>query len=380
MSEPRRSEPRRPADSGKVTIYEVAARAGVSPSTVSHVINRTRRVEGPTRSRVQEAISALGYERNALANALASGLRGRRTRTLGLMLPDLSNATTVEVARGVEAIAGDAGYGLFLCNTDDQPKRQRAYIRMLLEHQVAGIIVNPVRGTTEDIARLQARGIPLVALGHNASTLPVDAVRLDYATGARQAVEHLVARGHRRIASLPSRRERLHPVVVARRRGYEAALRAAGIEPDPALELLCENTVDDGREVVSAALEPGRAPFTAVIAFMPLAALGTLMALRGKRLRVPDDVSVIAFGDFEWMRAHAPPLTTVDQPTYEVGREAAGLVLRRIDEAQRAAAGPDTEPAARGGPDGRRAAGAPPTVVNVATNLIVRESVRGVRA
>jgi LacI family transcriptional regulator len=374
------SEPRRPAVACKATIYDVAALAGVSPSTVSHVINRTRRVEGPTRRRVQDAISTLGYERNALAYALASGLRGRRTRTLGLLWPNLSNTITVDVARGVEAIAGDAGYGLFVCNTEDQPKRQRAYIRMLLEHQVAGIIVNPANGTVDDIARLQERGIPLVVVGYKASALPVDSVRLDLAMGARQAVEHLVARGHRRIASLPSRRDRMHPVVVERRRGYEAALRAAEIEPDPALELLCENTVDDGREVVSAALESGSAPFTAVIGFMPLATLGMLVALREKGLRMPEEVSVIACGDLEWMRAYAPPITAVDQPYYTVGREAASLVLRRIEDAQRATAEPDIdETAANNGHDGQFAAGPPPTIMDVATKLIVRESVCGAR-
>ena len=102
-----------------------------------------------------------------------SGLRGR-TKTLGLLLPDLTNSITVETARGVETIAGDAGYGLFLCNTEEQPKRQRAYIRMLLEHQVAGILINPVNGTADDVALLHERGIPLVALGYQASTVPVE--------------------------------------------------------------------------------------------------------------------------------------------------------------------------------------------------------------
>ena len=120
--------------------------------------------------------------------------------------------------------------------------------------------------------------------------------------------------------------------MIERRRGFEDALRDAGIEPDPALELLCENTVDEARELVSTLLEAGGAPFTAVIAFMPLAALGLLMALRAGGLAVPQDVSVIAFGDLEWMRAHAPAITAVEQSTYEVGREAASLLLRRIAE------------------------------------------------
>jgi LacI family transcriptional regulator len=360
------SEGRRAPERGKVTIYDVAAQAGVSVTTVSHVTNGTRRVGAATRARVEDAIARLGYERNALA----SGLRGR-TKTLGLLLPDLTNSITVETARGVETIAGDAGYGLFLCNTEEQPKRQRAYIRMLLEHQVAGILINPVTGTADDVALLHERGIPLVALGYQASTVPVDSVRLDYAMGARQAVEHLVARGHRRIAILPGRRDRLHPVVIERRRGFEDALRDAGIEPDPALELLCENTVDEARELVSTLLEGGGAPFTAVIAFMPLAALGLLMALHAGGLAVPQDVSVIAFGDLEWMRAHAPAITAVEQSTYEVGREAASLLLRRIAERQAA-----EESGSAGTQTGGRSSAEAPTVLYVARRLIERESVR----
>jgi LacI family transcriptional regulator len=365
---------------GKPTMSDVARLAGVSTATVSHVLNRTRRVGAPTRTRVQQAIAQLGYERNALANALASGLRGRRTRTLGLLLPDLSNPISVETARGVESVAGDAGYGLFLCNTEEQPKKQRTYIRMLLEHQVAGILVNPVFGSAEDIALLQQRGIPLVSIGYGAASLQIDSVRLDYATGARHAVELLVSRGHRSIAALLSGRELAHPVVAERRRGFEEGLRAAGIEPDPALELLCDDRVDDAREAVNGLLKPGKAPFTAAIAFMPLPTLGLLMALREHGLEVPRDVSVIGFGDAEWMRAHAPPITTVDQPNIDVGREAANLVMRRIDEAHRVLADVDadeTDPSDAPLP-AQRTPQRTPTILRVATRLIERESVREV--
>ena len=367
--------------SPKATIYDVARLAGVSASTVSHVLNRTRRVGAERRARVNAAIDELGYERNALANALASGLRGRRTRTLGLLLPELSNPISVDMARGVEAVAGDAGYGLFLCNTDAQPKKQRAYIRMLLEHQVAGILVNPVDETTEDIARLYERGIPLVTLGYKAATVPLDSVRLDYAMGGRAAVEHLLARGHRRILALLTNVDESHPVSVERRRGYEEALRAAGIEPDPALVVHCENTIEETREAVASLLRagrsgragsagrPGQPPFTAAIAFMPAATLGLLTALREHGLEVPGDVSVVGFGDAQWMRAYPPPITAIDQPNYEVGRRAANLLLRRIA---------DAEPSAT---DEREVGGAAPPepasprIEYVATRLIERASV-----
>ncbi|HEU5316252.1 MAG TPA: LacI family DNA-binding transcriptional regulator [Chloroflexota bacterium] len=359
------------------TIYDVAREAGVSASTVSHVINGTRRVEAETRERVQEAIARLGYQRNALANALASGLRGRRMRTLGLLLPEMSNPISVDMARGVEAVAGDAGYGLFLCNTDAQPKKQRAYIRMLLEHQVAGILVNPVDDTAEDVARLHERGIPLVQLGYKVASPPLDSVRLDYAMGGRQAVEHLVSRGHRHILALLANPDADHPVTAERRRGFEAALREAGIEPDPALELATANQVDEAREAVLGLLAKGSAggavrgkmPFTAAVGFMPGVTLGLLAALRERGLSVPDDVSVVGFGDAEWMRAFPPPITAVDQPNYDVGREAATLLLGRIAERERCAAEEAGDHAAAD------AAAADPEIRYVTTRLIERESV-----
>jgi LacI family transcriptional regulator len=163
-------------------------------------------------------------------------------------------------------------------------------------------------------------------------------------------------------------------VVAERRRGYEAALRAAGIAPDPALQVLSEDSVDDAHAAVAGLLQVDRARFTAAIAFKPLPALGLLRALRAAGLDVPRDVSVIAFGDAEWMRAYPPPITAVDQPNYEVGRAAASLLLHRAEEAQRAPAGPGTgpeadQPAAGNGTDGA------PTILHVATRLIERESV-----
>jgi LacI family transcriptional regulator len=352
------------------TIYDVARAAGVSVSTVSHVINGTRRVGAETRERVQAAIARLGYQRNALANALASGLRGRRMRTLGLLLPEMSNPISVDMARGVEAVAGDAGYGLFLCNTEADPKKQRAYIRMLLEHQVAGILVNPVDDTADDVARLHERGIPLVQLGYKVALPPLDSVRLDYAGGARRAVAHLVERGHRRILALLANADVTHPVTVERRRGYEEALRAAGIEPDPTLELATANRVDEAREAVAGLVASRELPFTAAIAFMPGVTLGLLAALRERGLEVPRDVSVVGFGDAEWMRAYPPPITAVDQPNYEVGRRAATLLLRRIAEREER-----ERCAAEGDEEGAGASDAAPEVQYVATRLIERESV-----
>jgi LacI family transcriptional regulator len=230
----------------RVTIYDVARHAGVSTATVSHVINGTRRVEPPTRARVEAAIAELGYRRNALANALASDLRHGRARTIGLVLFDVASPLTMPIARGVEDAASAAGSGLFLCNSDHRADKQRASLEMLLEHQVAGIVIGPVVGTADDIARLHRSDIPLVTVGYNAADLALDSARLDYAGGARAAVEHLVALGHRRIAAFLSQPDRSLAVAQRRLAGYWQGLRLAGITPTPALEVPSEDTLDAG--------------------------------------------------------------------------------------------------------------------------------------
>ncbi|HEX2516665.1 MAG TPA: LacI family DNA-binding transcriptional regulator [Chloroflexota bacterium] len=369
-----------------MTIHDVARRARVSITTVSHVINQTRRVEASTRARVEAAIAELGYRRNALANALASDLRRGRTRTIGLILFDIASPLMTAIARGAEDVASAAGYGLFLCNTDQRADKQRAYMEMLLEHQVAGILIGPVEGTSADVARLHGSGVPLVTLGYNAADLALDGARLDYAGGARAASAHLVAHGHRRIAVLLAQGDRRLPVAEQRLRGHRQALREAGIAPDPGLEVAHEDS-RHGAHAAAARLLDSEVPFTAVFSFTTTSTLGLLVALRERRRLVPDDVSVVSFGDADWLAAHDPPITAVAAPNDQVGARAAGLLLRRIAEAERLAAGgtPESDrqpgqPGSNGTPVGAPpplAAGArtAPEVALIPTPLIVRRSV-----
>jgi LacI family transcriptional regulator len=366
-----------------VTIHDVARRAAVSITTVSHVINHTRRVEAATRGRVEAAIAELGYRRNALANALASDLRRGRARTIGLILFDIASPLMMEIARGAEDVASAAGYGLFLCNSDQRADKQQAYVDMLLEHQVAGILVAPPPGATDDVARLQRSGVPVVTVGYSAADLALDSARLDYEGGARAAVQHLTAHGHRRLAVLLGQPSRDLPVTQRRLAGYLLGLADAGIDPDPALEAPSEDGLDDGYAAALRLLDAG-AGFTAALSFTGDTTLGLLLALRERGLDVPRDVSVISFGDAAWMRAYAPPITAVAQPNAAVGTRAAQLLLQRIAEAEQMATG---GPAAPGHPAVTNGAASPfstrpnpvPEIALVPTRLIQRASVAPAR-
>jgi LacI family transcriptional regulator len=368
---------------GRATISDVARRASVSISTVSHVINQTRRVEAATRGRVEAAIAELGYRRNALANALASDLRRGRTRTIGLILFDVASPLMMEIARGAEDVASAAGYGLFLCNSDQRADKQQTYVDMLLEHQVAGILIAPPPGAAADVARLHHAGVPVVTIGFNAADLALDSARLDYEGGARVAVGHLAGHGHRRIAALLGQPSRDLPVAQRRLAGYLQGLRDAGIEPDPALEAPGEDSLDDGCAAAMRLLDFGGG-FTAALSFTGDTTLGLLVALRERGLGVPQDVSVVSFGDATWMRAYAPPITAVAQPNAAVGTRAAQLLLQRIAEAEHltaAISSVSAAPAAANGappaPDvGSQRA---PEIALIPTRLIERASVAPVR-
>jgi LacI family transcriptional regulator len=184
-----------------------------------------------------------------------------------------------------------AGYGLFLCNTDQRADKQRAYIDMLLEHQVSGILLAPVEGTAAEVAALRESDVPLVTLGYNAAELALDSVRLDYASGAQAAIEHLLAFGHRRIALLLAQPGRTLAVARQRLRGCALAFQAAGITPDPALELPVEDTVDDAYAGMMRLLETS-VECTAVVGFALDTTLGALLALRQHQLHIPSDMSV----------------------------------------------------------------------------------------
>jgi DNA-binding LacI/PurR family transcriptional regulator len=311
------------------TIRDVAARAGVSVATVSRVVNRSpHRVHPATRRRVLAAVRALGYD----ANIIAQGLKKRSTRTVALIVPDISNPFFPAIARGIEDAARARGYAVLLCNTYEDLDRERAYLTLLGQRMVDGVVFATVGSNTAHLRALRREGRPVVLVARDVEGLRIDTVLVDNFRGEFEATRHLLALGHRRIAHIAGPTA-LH-VAAERRRGYLEALAAAGLRRDAALIAEGDFAASGGRRAVGALLARG-ARFTAVVCANDLMAIGAIEALRAAGRRVPDDVAVVGFDDITFASLVSPALTTVAQPKYRMGQLAMERLLQLMNGSDR---------------------------------------------
>jgi len=308
-----------------VTIRDVARRAGVSPMTVSRVINDSELVSPDTRRRVEDAIGELGY----VPSRLARGLSAKRTGTLALIVPDVANPFFTLIVRGAEDVARRAGYRVILCDTRADLTVEREVIEEMLAHRVEGILIAPVSDRSrEHLRRLTAFNVPFVLVDRTVPGIDADAVLGDSAEGAQRLVEHLLSLGHRRIGMIVESDD----VSTARDRriGYEAALRAADLPTDPTL--VARASVDPGGGYAGMrrllALDE---PPTAVFTVNNLVAVGAIEAVRSAGLEVPDDVALVCFDDIEYASRLYPFLTVMEQPAETFGTLSTQLLLERIE-------------------------------------------------
>ena len=308
------------ANAPDVTISDVAERAGVSVGTVSNVVNRPDRVTQTTRTRVQEAIKALGW----VPNSSAATLRAGQATLVGLIVPDIRNPFFTEVARGAEDMAAANGEAIVICNTDWLLSDERRALDALARQRVRGVIINPAGEDERYLEWLTDRGITLVLLDHRRSAGHVSSVVVDDVLGGRMAGEHLLQLGHRRIALLNG--PTTIPQCEDRRLGLVAALSDAGLDPERDLVEIEVEAMDapSGLAAVEE-LFGGPAP-TAIFCANDLLAIGVIRGLRLRGLRAPDDVSVVGYDDVELAAMTDPPLTTVHQPSYELGATAYELL------------------------------------------------------
>ena len=304
-----------------VSVKDVAARAGVSLGTVSNVLNRPERVSPATRERVEAAIRELGFVRNESARQLRAG----SSRTVAYLVLDASNPFFTDVARGVEEVARDEGWAVFLCNSDDDPAREADYVDLLLEQRVRGVLVTPVDRTAKGLPLLRGRGIPVVLVDRSVGP-GWCSVSVDDVEGGYLAATHLVETGHERIgfvggpAGVPQVEDRLA--------GTRKALDDAGLDPASLTELrTAALNVTEGRRAGQrlAGLPAARRP-TAAFCANDLLALGLLQELTRQGLDVPGDVAIVGYDDIEFAAAAAVPLSSVRQPRELLGRTAAELL------------------------------------------------------
>ncbi len=316
------------------TLRQVAKRSGVSASTVSRILNGTAHVSPAKHDAVQAAIEALGFRPNPVARGLAGG----RTLTIGVATPSISSPFYGEAMRSIELHLERAGYvPLFVSGSGHAADEHKA-IQTLLTRRVDGIIVLAGHLPSAELLDF-ACGAPLVLVGRELEGPQLFSFRFDNRQGARLATRHLLELGHRRIAFLAG--ELALEDAVLRQCGYIDALREAGIEPDPALLLQGDFTERSGIQAVERLLASS-APFTALFASNDQMALGAALALHRKGRRIPQDVSLVGFDDLALAEYLMPPLTTVRQPAFEIGEQAAQamLMLLRGEQAQAALPAP----------------------------------------
>lgn len=306
------------------TISDVAARAGVSPATVSRALNGKSTVDPELAERVLAAAKELGYR----PNAFARNLRRQASTVLALVIADVENAFFTAIARGVEDVAQASGYSVVLCNADDDPAKERRYLDVALAERVAGVIISPA-GPQTDVDGLHEQSIPVVAVDRPLPEPTGDTVLVDTRQAARQATLHLVERGYRRIACVTG------PSGVRtaddRLAGYRDALRSAKRRSSAALVRRADYRAAGARRAMVELFSQHDPPDAVLVANSAMA-IGALDALAEAGLRPGRDVGVVSFDDAPWAPLVVPPLTVVSQPAYEIGMVAAQLLLARIGD------------------------------------------------
>mgnify|MGYP001401800468 CR=1 FL=1 len=319
---PREAGSRADGSPRPVGVREVAARAGVSLGTVSNVLNNPDRVGPETRERVEAAMRALGF----VPSRAAGQLRSRRSELIGVVVPDVGNPFWASVLRGVETVADAADLTMVVGSTHQDPDRQRHLLRVLESQGVDGLVIAPIVDRAEDWASFGARRFGVVTLERQDPSSSGAWVSLDNVMGARLAMSHLLERGHRKIALVNG------PTSVSwcaeRRAGVVRALADLDLDPaDVLVEVEVRDlTVDEGGVAVAPLLDARSV--TAVMCVNDMLALGALLAMQQRGLRVPDDIALMGYDDTDFAPALNPPLTTVRQPSYEMGVAAARLLLR----------------------------------------------------
>ena len=305
------------------TMKQVAERAGVSTSTVSHVINNTRKVSADVRERVLAIIAETRY----IPSAVARSLKNDRTNTIGMMVPNSSNPYFAELIQGIEDAAFKLSYNIILCNAYDDPRKQAAYLRVLLEKRIDGLILVS-SGADADLAdQLRTASVPMVLVDREVAGVDADFIESNHEEGGYLATRYLIELGHRDIACV-SGPEQLQP---SRDRvaGYCQALQEAGIAFHAAWLLHSDFTSEGGYKAFEHLLGLATPP-TAIFAGNDLMAIGGICAAAEAKVRVPQDLSVIGYDDIALASFATPRLTTMAQPKHKMGEMITNLLLARI--------------------------------------------------
>jgi LacI family transcriptional regulator, fructose operon transcriptional repressor len=303
-----------------VSIKDVAEAAGVSTATVSRVLSNGLHVRPEVRERVMATVDRLGYRPNLVARSL----RSQQSSTIGLIVSDISNPFFTAISRAVEDTAYGQGFSVLLCNTDENPEKEAIYLNLMRDTAVAGAIMSPTRQTIANFADSNFP-FPIVVVDRSISNGDVDAVLLDNVDAAYRLTTHLIEQGYRRIAALCSEMS----TGLERQLGYEKALRAHGLAPKSEYMKYVPPKAEAGYEMTLKMLDLAEPP-DALFTINGLIAEGAFRAIRERNLTIPDDIALVTFDETTWSSLVQPAITLIAQPTYEIGKTAAELLMQRI--------------------------------------------------
>lgn len=306
-----------------VRIIDVAEKANVSSATVSRVLADKPHIRNEVRQRVLEAVKELGYSPSRVARSL----RVNRSNSIGLVFADIENPFSTQVIKTIADNANDQQYNVYLCNSDENPEKENAFIHTLLAENVAGVIIQPVQETNNPIGRLISANIPVLTIDRQVTDMEVDAISLNNSELTLDLVNHLFIDGHRKIGGIfnslsnSSGRER-----------YEGYLQALKLNNLPFLPQFVRHGAPrelDGYLLAMNMLQMPEHP-TALIVTDHLMTTGVLRAIRELQLHIPEEIGIAVFSDSEWTALFEPAITVVVQPIFQIGRLAVEILFERI--------------------------------------------------
>ncbi len=311
----------------KLTIKDIAKMAEVSTATVSMILNKKDdSISSTTKERVLKIIE----ENNYISNKVARSLVTRRTKTIGLVIPDIANPFFPELARGAEDKANEAGYSIIFCNTDDDLEKEEKYINMLAEKMVDGIIFSQSAKRSGDIVGIDRTAIPIILIDRDAENQNIKGkVLVDNKDGAYRAVKYLLEKGHRNIVLITG--EATARTALDRIDGYKKALEEYGVRFHKEYIWIGHFKSEWGEEAIKKIIEY-RLPFDAVFCGNDLIAISVIKTLKNAGFRIPEDVGVVGFDNIYMAKMIEPELTTVKQPNYEMGYKAVELLIEFLEK------------------------------------------------
>lgn len=311
-----------------VKIKDVAKEANVSVATVSRVLNNIPLVNDETKKRVLDAIERTGYKPNAIARSL----KMQKTNTFGIMIPDISRPYYTQVVRGVEDVCNIYDYNIILCNTDSEPLKEEKYFDVFLEKQVDGILYIG-KGLSQNLVnKIESNKVPIVLGAVNDVMGRYHSVAINNELAAYDITTYLIENGHRKIAFFTDEDEKSY-VARERKKGFVKALKKYDIKENPIYELKGKYSIKGGFDLMEELLMNDDLP-TAVVALNDEMAIGAIRKLEDRGMKVPDDMSVVGFNNFqlsEWLR---PGITTIAQPMYDIGAICARILIKVINNSK----------------------------------------------